>query len=292
MCKKLLMLLMLFVSLTFVSSASAANMYWIGYDTNWLDATNWGGTGACPTYNDWVDIRRDSWVANFPVITTGQTALAGTIRINPGYGGARTAKITVDGGDLNVAQSIYVGWDTTNGADLILNSGSITTGIGGTNNFTMVGSNGGYGELHVNGGTLNTGVLGVPKWWETPGAGNVYIDGGLISTVGWLDPDVEDWYHGLVLGATGTVEFTKNLADDGGKIRYVADLSEADWDAWQTQLNGWVSSGQIFSSAGEIQVDYSSAGDTRTTEIYSVIPEPMTVALLGIGGLLLRRRRK
>jgi len=279
MCKKLLMLLMLFVALTFVSSASAANMYWIGYDTDWLTASNWGGTGACPTYNDWVDIRSDSWVANYPVITTGQTALAGTIRMNPGYG-PQVASITVSGGTLNIYKELYIG-DSGGPADFIINSGTVNIGVSGTNVYTAVGSNGGTGRLYINGGTFNAGTLGLPKWWGPASTGNAYIDGGHLNT------------NGIMMGGAGNaIEFTKNLADSGGLLTDVQDMNDTDFAAWQTTVAGWVSSGQIFSSAGEIQVDYSSVGETRTTAIYSVIPEPMTVALLGIGGLLLRRRRK
>jgi hypothetical protein len=59
---------------------------------------------------------------------------------------------------------------------------------------------------------------------------------------------------------------------------------------------GKVLDGLIFHCDGEgdvtlILLDFDTAATLDTQVIHQVIPEPMTVLLLGLGGLLLRRRR-
>ena len=269
--RKLIIILLL---LAFANTASALNIYWLGANSSdWHDPGNWGGTTVGPTSADWVDVRSDTWYGNWPTLSSG-TGAAGTIRMNPGYG-PELVLLTVNGGALTVQSAIYVG-NSGGDAQLTLSSGSITSPL------TMVGAYTGNGTLNVSGGTLNAGALGLPMWWgPTTGTGQLTIDGGLINTS----------YIGMG-GAGNSIEFTKNLADGGGKIVDTQDMNDIDWANWQTTINGLVSGNQIFTSASAIQVDYSSNGETRTTEIYSVIPEPMTIALLGLGGLLLRRKRR
>jgi len=273
MCKKLIVLLFV---LAFVGSASAANIYWFGATSyDWATTTNWGGTAVGPTSADWTDIRSDTWYGRWPVVFSGTTAAAGTIRMNPGYG-TETARLTVmGGGSLTVESAIYVG-DSGGPALLTQNGGTITSPL------TMVGAYTGNGVLRVNGGTLNAGALGIPMWWgPTTATGKIYIDGGLINTA-----------YFAVAGAGNAIQFTKNLTSGGGKIVDVQDINDTLWDAWQVTVNALVSGHQIFSDVGDIVVNYSSIMESRTTEIYSNIPEPMSIALLGFGGLLLRRRRR
>ena len=275
-------LITILLSLVFASTAMAGGDWYGGVDNDWLNAANWG-TGI-PSSAEWAEIRGASWVTTHPIITTGQTAVCGVLRANPGWGGAGGyASVTVSGGTLDVSGEIYLGYDTVNNnpADLIVNSGTVNTGVGGSNGWLMVGVAASDGQLLLNGGTVNAGILGMPRWWSTgTGTGKVVIDGGLLNT------------SLIIMGGAGnSIEFTKNLADGGGMIVDTQDLNDVDFAAWQTTVAGLVSGNQIFTSASAIQVDYSSVGETRTTEIYSIIPEPMTIALLGFGGLLLRRRR-
>ena len=272
MCKKLLIL---FLVLAIAGSASAASMYWLGANSSdWTDAGNWGGTGFPPTSADWVDVRSDAWYGNYPEVSTGQSVVAGTIRMNPGYG-PETPTITVNGGTLTTAAEIYIG-SSGGPAEFIMNDGTVNVG-----SYTPVGNAGGTGRLYVNGGTFNAGFLGTPNWYDGGvGTGEVYIDGGNLNTLGFL------------VGVGGSMEFTKDLIDGGGLLTDTQDIDEIDWVIFQTDVLGYVGSGLISSSAGGgIQVDFSSVGTVRTTEIYSV-PEPMTMALLGVGSLMLRRRRK
>jgi hypothetical protein len=272
MSKKIVVSLFLLV---FAANVAAYD-YWVGTSTDWTDPANWGT--AVPDSTDWLDFRSDAWVAYYPVITAGQTATSAEIRMNPGYG-AQIPSITVDGGTLNAHKQIYlsnVGGD----GDLIINSGEVNVGIT-ANPWVAVGCEGSNGRVFMNGGTFNSGLLGLSQWFGTAGTGQAFISGGVINTTGIIvGSDLANYF-----------EFSKNLADGGGKIVDVMDMNDVDFDSWKTTVADWITDGQITSTVGTIQVDYSSVGETRTTEIYS-IPEPMSIALLGSGGLLLRRRKR
>jgi hypothetical protein len=275
MSKKIVVSLFL---LFFASNVALAADYWIGGTTDWTAGSNWGA-GSQPTSTTFVDIRHDAWVANFPVIASGQTATSGEIRMNPGYGAARTVSITVDGGTLNAHKQIYVS-NVGGDGDLIINSGEVNVGIT-ANPWVAVGCEGSNGRVFMNGCTFNSGLLGLSQWFGTAGTGQAFISGGVINTTGIIvGSDLANYF-----------EFSKNLADGGGKIVDVMDMDDVDFDSWKTTVADWITDGQITSTVGTIQVDYSSVGETRTTEIYS-IPEPMSIALLGSGGLLLRRRKR
>ena len=178
-------------------TAYGANMYWIGYTSNWTEANNWGGytPAQVPGAGDWVDIRHDAWVANFPVITTGQTAVSGEIRMNPGYGAARTVSITVNGGTLNANRQLYIG-DLGGDADFILNSGTVNVGLT-MNPWTFIGGGSGIGRLYINGGTFNAGFLFSPNPAGSGAIGIVHLDGGTM------------YITGLTLATGGTIDITK-----------------------------------------------------------------------------------
>ena len=277
MCKKLIVLLFV---LAFVGSASAANMYFIGSTTDWFTQSNWGGSTALPTTNDWVDIRGDAWVANMPVINSGN-AYAQNIRM--GSLGVNTCRITVNGGSVTTAQAIYVGSTNIDGM-FKLYGGTVNVGT-----YTVVGGPN-PGTLRVNGGTLNAGYLMVPQTWGTVTSGHVAIDGGIINATG----------ISVATNGSGTrdIQFTKNIGSGGGKIVTVMDMNDDDWDAFQARINANIAAHEIFSDVGDITVVYTTTGPPvggdypRQVDIYSTIPEPMSIALLGFGGLLLRRRRR
>ncbi len=282
MCKRLLLSLLVLVLIS--GSVHAAVMTWTGTISNdWTDGQNWNGSAAPPVAGDFLDIRSDGFVTFFPVVSTGQTASGGTIRMNPGFG-TQTPSITLNGGTLNVSD-IRAGDAGSGGADIIMNSG-----VANVSGFTAVGSDT-PGQLFMNGGTFNAGTLGLPNWFGATGSstGNAFVDGGNLNTNGIL-------IDFLGNSPTSGIDFTKDLAAGGGLVTDTQDLTDpVDWTNWQDQINLWIGTGIISTSTGgTVQASFSSAGSVRTTLISSVaVPEPMTMtmALFAVGGLMLRRRR-
>ncbi len=240
---------------------------WTGTVSNdWSNGQNWNG-GIAPDSADHADIRSDGFVTFFPDIPTGATVEAKSIRMNPGNG-TQTTPITIAGGTLNVQESLDIGDLGTGGADVIMNSGVVNVGLSGTNAWTAVGGKGGTGQLFVNGGTFNAGILGVPKWFDGIATmGNVFIDGGNLNTSQILiEFAAED--QGLGSG----IQFTKDLAVGGGKITDTQDIVDpVEWLNWQGQVDQWIDAGIISTSTGgTVLMVGSSVGTIRTLEIFSV----------------------
>ncbi len=266
-CKKLLLSLLVLAFVT--NTAAALSTFWNGAaDTDWTNSGNWDSS-LVPISTDWADVRNGNWVLNFPVITAAQTIEVNNIRLGPNFGGTpQTATITMDGGTLNIRNEIYIGETAGIAADFVMNSGTVNVGTA-ANNWTLLGSVGGAGRLLMNGGTFNAGILGLPKWWETPGTGNAIIDGGNLNTSGIIID--------LAGGSpTSGIDFTKDFAAGGGKITDTQDLADpVDWLNWQGQVDLWIDAGIISSSTGgTVLMVASSVGTIRTLEIFSVAAVP------------------
>lgn len=257
MCKK--MLLAIGVLALVSSTAHAAVMTWTGTISNdWTDGQNWNGAAAPPVAGDFLDIRSDGFVASMPVLAAGQQGFGDTIRMNPGFG-TQTPSITINGGTLAVSSSIRIGDAGSGGATFVMNSG--VTNVG---QLTAVGKDT-PGQLLMNGGTLNAGILGLPNWFEGSGtgAGNAFIDGGNLNTTGIIIDSQGN-------SPTSGIAFTKDLAGGGGLLTDTQVLGATDWTNWQAQVQSWIGGGRITTATGgTVQANFSSVGTTRTTEIFS-----------------------
>ena len=178
--KKMVFLIFVAILLLGIGDTSLAGYtYWYAsVNSNWFDAENWY-EGMMPTSSDWAFIRG---TGPEPNIISGNDAVAGIIAVAPGWDGP-TNSISVSGGNLTVTDNIIIGYGTNTTGTFNLNSGSVTTGSGGSNSWVQVG----YGQnstgiLNINGGTLTTGTLGLPNWYgATALAGYVYLNGGIIN---------------------------------------------------------------------------------------------------------------
>jgi len=208
--------------------------------------------------------------ADWPLIQDGIDAVVGSLNIGwnrrPELQTACTDPvITITGGSLTIGinpsdESLTIGQGVPGS---IVQSGGIVshTGVWFLGMGTGLGGDLSPATLTMTGGEFNTdGVkLGQPVGYNAPGYLNLY--GGTL-TCGWI-------YY---------------------REAYV-DITEGTWiidgDVTSTIateiLNGTI---LAYGGAGEVIVNYDG---TKTT--VTGIPEPMTIALLGLGGLFIRRRK-
>ena len=122
-------------------------------------------------------------------------------------------------------------------------------------------------------------------------------DAGFLGAIYGSTYTANDWDHLGPVDATVTVTETGDLSYCYWYAAYQGYEMAAD----DTGMGSGVSTGNWFSIAlsGDAEgtfsvgmLDYSvSSTVPQTTISGTIIPEPMTIALLGLGGLLLRRRK-
>lgn len=163
---------------------------------------------------------------------------------------------------VGYAGQLNLGYYSTNTGKFIMD--------GGTANITenvMVGFQG-KGILQMNSGTLNVNQMFRMGW--AGGTGEVHLDGGLLHTVQWWGSDP----------ARRAVH------------NYTFDITGGTWEIhswWEIELqelvdNGWLTG---YGSPDNVVIAWDAVRGITTV---TAIPEPITLSLLGLGALLLRRR--
>ena len=283
--KKLIIILVALCVICSTGSAFGAVYQWFGAngtgtpppDRNWMNGENWRleGTsthGFVPTDQDRAKVN-SVWNNPGPVIGGAfgtVSAVVGELFIAEGETGYQDVTVGV-GGTLTTGSPGGVPWL---GQMNIGYSPGLTGGLvadGGTANITQhlwLGWNG-RGILQMNSGTVNVGQMFAPGAGTTfggnplnTGFGEVHLDGGLLHTQQW-------W------GGAGFL----------GVHNYSFDITGGAWEIhgfWVNQIqelidNGWITGG-------------ASVSWDPVNELTVVIPEPITLSLLGLGALLLRRR--
>jgi len=278
--KKLIILVALFV-ICFAGSALAAEVQWFGsanpgdpQDRSWINPANWRYATVPPGYPTRADRVKINgvWGNLGPIISTDLSDWGvGEIFISEGPPDLAPQSLTVGvGGDVTTGSDggipylgqVNIGYASHNTGTLIMD--------GGTMNITQhlwLGW-GGKGILQMNSGTLNTNAMLGIGWGGATGSAEIHLDGGLLHSAQW-------W------GGTSWLETHNYTFDFGG---------DGTWEIhgyWIDEITMLVDNGWITAQGGLGTVDVAW-DEARGLTV--VTPEPITLSLLGLGALLLRRR--
>jgi len=241
--------------------------------------------------------------------TSAEPAATKAMRIG---GDGATGNAAISGGILNVSGNLSVGANVAD--DGVTASNGLLDMLGGTINVgteidrrdMRIGFRDATGTVNMSSGTINVSgnllvggtfieVIADPyQEIPHPGTGRLNMTGGVVSVAdanaleigldgskGWVD---------LLGGTIMAGDLTMGAADSGLNITEGTLILNGDK---RENVLGLIGAGLITAYGGtsgaECQYDYDVLNPGKTT--VTAIPEPATIALLGLGAFALRRRR-
>jgi hypothetical protein len=281
MSKKLISLVLV---LAVAGIANAANFYWNCdvEEGNWSVASNWksGGNATDPICTTTPGDGDQAWIrtssnGTYTVVTINGDTDATVSRLNMNWGtwtfNVQSGVTLTNNGTLSAT-----GWQfySNSGAVVnidgtILNERSDTTGI----TVKIGGSNGGGSQtININDGGIMTvkntsqhnGSFGIGT--TATAAGSAYVN---IASGGLLD--VDSYSFGTLANKLMTIQI-------GGLMKVLGDAT--------AQINADITAGYIVLGPGNGSLGVWKKGG------YTYVPEPATIALLGLGSLMLLRRKR
>lgn len=266
-----------------VSSASAANLTTSG---NINTPGNWD-TGLLPGVGETGNVNIDaSWPSTSAAGTlaiTGDLVFGGgsTLTAATDVIGSNPSSVTFNDVTVNVGDDIFTGGAAGN---FIFNVGSVT------NVDDDFEANSG-GTITVNGGTHTTGIA--PTGSSNFGAQNnstMNFLGGTVATGNFRSTasgTITVGGDATLTGSTSSLEGALDFAND-----WTGSLTISGHDGlstWETVLTGGA-------TLNNVAIDGTSFANnfvvTNNGQTLALVPEPGSLALLGLGGLLIARRRR
>jgi hypothetical protein len=266
------------------SPKASAATYYFGYSSgpngtsssgSWGDSNNWYGPGG---WASGIPGASDTVISNNggPLLVSS-TQAASILQV--GYGGAASSldlQSTLTFSNSKIAQfgaagaalgtlTMTTGSPVLTGADYLeFGTNASTNGLlamskGSISAYNMIVGNAGNGTVNMSGGTIDLGVLYLAN--QAGSSGTFNLSGGTVSV----------WAMYFNQGNAGHLA----LSGSGKLVYQGGDLST---------VNAWISQGKI--TGGQ-------AAQVGSNIEISVVPEPVSLSLLGLGALpfLLRRHR-
>jgi len=288
MCRKLF-LLVLVLGLASIASAGPT---WVGTVSQaWGTGGNWS-EGAIPGTADtpFVGWYNTDTMANTPIISTETISVA---KLSVG-GTDKSGILTVTGGSIDVTggDGFYIGNSSRIDTALVTMSGGLVKVSGST---LRIGRRS-PATFNMSGGTLDVKKFkpGARTHDTAYGLGvtRVTLTGGLadFDSVGFEDSVTN--LAGVVDGAGAIVSYATMVIDGTAGVQAASDIdAEIDY----ALARGWLrafgkKSGETVGGVTYLVIkSWDFAGKILTL---TAVPEPATIALLGLGGLALLRKKR
>ncbi len=234
---------------------------WFGPTDSWNTASKWGWYYTVPNPLEAVNVYQG--LDNYPIISNGISAKCNEIYIGFYSGDGR---VDMTGGSLAVGTGMVLGTHDGFYGEFNMSGGTVTLGT-----HLYIGLSGGTtGTLNMTGGTMTLNTLVMAH--STSDHGMVLNIGG-DATLSALDSWIDTTGKALI-----------NISDNGTLILNGDQIS--NWRVPDLEYYGTLTAN---GGTGTLVYDYNITNPGKTT--ITAIPEPMTLTLLGIGLLCVRRRR-
>jgi len=259
--KKVICLVML---VSFVGWSAGSDFHNGGGDGRWDNPLNW--SDGVPQSNDGAFILN----GNTALIDSATTAYGYNIHIGA-YGAVSGVNMT--GGSLTVGN-----W-------------GLNIGRGGNGDTNHTGSE---GTFQMSGGVLTADYVNLPQMWGTsPLIKGYWLMEGGTANVGWMKIGGDNGLgDGLLELYGGTINLSSHLEMTAGFMDITDGIMNVSGGLepliTQGTIQQYIDDGWIYSSLGGVLMEYDDPSNTITL---TGVPEPATMSLLLMGGLLLRRKK-